>query len=197
MARTGEAENKTANQQLAAQQAAMYGKTNAAIDAYNKKLGDFEAGNYWVENPYLKADYLENQNRLAATGAHATSSAGAQQLEDTALRTGNNSASTTAAIKNIARQANQDAQTRQTQQSADDYNNWINMNESDLGWTLAPTGASNAAYGTATSGRSQALGNLTQLGMASYGPWNAAIGAAGAAVGGYYSGKKSGGGSNI
>lgn len=189
MARTGESENKAANAEYTATQNEALKKSNAAVDQYWKDLNAIKSGNMIVADPWITPGYLENQNRLGATGAHATSSAGAQQLEDTALRTGNNSASTAAAIKNITRQANQDVQTRQTAQAADDYNKWIDLNMNTLNQDLTPAGITNQIYNTSTSGRSQALGNLTQLGMASYGPWNAAIGAAGAAAGGYYAGK--------
>jgi hypothetical protein len=77
----------------------------------------------------------------------------------------------------------QNANTSLLQQHATDYLSNLNYQQGLLGEDLGTAPTATNLYGTATSGLNSANNNLTQLGLASYGPINSLIGAAGAAVG--------------
>jgi hypothetical protein len=75
----------------------------------------------------------------------------------------------------------QNANTSLLQQHATDYLSNLNYQQGLLGEDLGTAPTATNLYGTATSGLNSANNNLTQLGLASYGPINSLIGAAGAA----------------
>lgn len=176
MARTGEQENKTANTQLEAAQTQSLNNANEDRNKYNAAVSNLEAAG----NPYEDPKYLANESRVAATGSHAGQNAEKDLLDQETRRTGTNTAAAPwlRTMLGVNRErAGADALTGQyaeDQQNANAWKQWLTQAK------LGAAGVDTSIYGTATGGRSSALGNLTQLGLASYGPWNAAIGAAGA-----------------
>jgi len=188
MGRTGESQNKQAAADAASQQNAANAASMAAVNKYNSDLELRRQGKDLGQDPFTTPDYLSNLNRNFATSADATSNAAKAQLQDTALRTGTNSASTTAAIENTQRNAQRTANTGLNQQHANDYLSNIDYQNALLQGDLAPAGITNSLYGSAISGRNNADSNLTQFGLASYGPWNNLISAAGSAASGAASG---------
>lgn len=75
----------------------------------------------------------------------------------------------------------QNANTSLLQQHATDYLSNLNYQQGLLGEDLGTAPTATNLYGTATSGLNSANNNLTQLGLASYGPMSSLIGAAGLA----------------
>ena len=183
MGRTGEAENQAANTQLAQEQTAAYKQQMDQTAKFNTDVGTLKSGKNIGANPFATPTYLANENRDAATASGAVSAGAKAQLADAALRTGDNSASTNYAIKNQARTAQQDANTALMGQHSQDYLSNLNWQQGLLGNDLGAASATGQLYGTATSGRADALNNLTQFGLASYGPINSLVGAAGVAGG--------------
>lgn len=184
MARTGVAENSAANKTDAANAAAANARTTAATDKYNTDFDTLKAGKNIGIDPFSTSTYLSNLNRDFATTADATANAGNAQIADTALRTGDNSASYTEAIKNNSRNAQRTANSGLNAVHSADYGRNLDWQQALLQSDLAPAGISQSQYATSIGGQNAALGNLTQFGLASYAPWTAAIGAAGAAAGG-------------
>ena len=71
------------------------------------------------------------------------------------------------------------------ERSAGDFNKNVGYQTEMAGMPLRGAQASSPYFSGAVSGRSAALKNLTDYGMASYGPWQSAIQAAGGAAGAY------------
>src|SRR6185437_1437296 len=103
MGRTGESESKAASADAAKQQDAANAASMAAVGKYNSDLATLRSGQNIGQNPFSTPEYLSNLNRSYATSAGATADAAKANLQDVALRTGDNSASTIAAISNNAR----------------------------------------------------------------------------------------------
>lgn len=184
MARTGTDENKQANQQMSAIQQDQIRRANEATDAYNKRLGEIEAqGNPYDYNSASGATNLRNWNTLVGSASNAEEKAAEDEIEQDAKRTGLNSASTPYLKAEMGRRKTRDMATMRAQQAVEDQQNKISYDQWLLGAKLAPTGVDTSLFNTATGGRSSALNNLAQLGIASYGPVNAAIQAAGQAAG--------------
>ena len=177
MARTGTNENKEANQQMSAIQQDQIRRANEATDKYNRSIDALIAKG----NPWQDESYLRNVNIGIAGATSASNKAAADQLEMAGRRTRTNTASLGYDKAAIARAAMRAAAETRAAQSADDYGKWVDYQKWLAGARLAPTGVNTDMFGSATSGRSAALGNLTQLGIASYGPVNSLINAAGQA----------------
>lgn len=175
MGRTGEAQDNAANDRLTDQQTQFYNEQNQAIQNYNTQLAAITKQG----NPYTQPAYLQNEQSLINEATTASNKANAEGVKNEVGRTGTNTASlqyTKAKMSHDAAQAN--AATL-VGQRANDYQNANAWDQWLLGAQLGSAGAAGAGYGTATSGDSAALNNLTQLGLASYGPINSLIGAAG------------------
>lgn len=183
MSRTGTQENKQASATDAANASAANAASMAAVNKYNTDVGTLRAGNNIAQDPFATPKYLQNENLDYTTTANATANAAKANIANTALRTGDNSASYLSAIQNNQRAAQRAANTGLNQQHSQDYLNNLQYQQQMLNSDLAPAGITNSLYGTSIGGQDSSNSNLTQLGLAGYGPWNAAIGAAGAAAG--------------
>jgi hypothetical protein len=132
-------------------------------------------------NPYQSKSYLRNQNLMTSAAANAANTAANQKTRDAALRTGTNTAS-------VAAQAAENA--RAGQRQITDYNATRDTANQDK-WEaemqdlnrdqLAGAQSEENMFGTAVSGRSNALNNLTDIQAQQNALWQAGIGAVGAA----------------
>lgn len=183
MARTGEQENKDANAKNAQYAAENEQKANASIDSFNSGLQQLKLkGNLGEVNPWLDQGYLSNVNRLNATAANSATNAAKDQLETANLRTGYNTAATPALLTDLALKKMRFMNEQQAGRATADWDKFQDYQRWLLQSRLGPAGLNAGMFGTATSGRSAALKNLTDFGLASYGPVNQAISGA-AAVG--------------
>src|SRR5262245_39855013 len=105
MARTGKQENQEANKQYSAIEADQIRRANLATDSFNNLLAKVMKGETdAIKDPYKDEGYLQNQNILAAGAASSANKAAAEQLNTEALRTGSNTASRAATIRDLGRQ---------------------------------------------------------------------------------------------
>lgn len=181
MGRTGTAENQQNNQQMEAIQQQQNDVLTADQAKFTSDSAKLQNGQDIGANPYTNPDYLRNQNMIAATTADAGNNAEADQLEATTRRTGLNSASLGYTKDDMSRNKVRALTDYMAGLNDTNYNKNLAWQQYLLGNDMGTAGVANNAFGTATQGRDSSLQNLTQIGLASYGPWNALIGAAGAA----------------
>lgn len=183
MARTGVNENKDANKQMAADQNAAFQTGQKAIGSYNQGVATLERGGNIGANPYLNPTYLASVNRLQAGALNNENNAAKNNLQMLQRRTGGmNSTATAGAISDAALQKERLATGLSAGRTAEDYGKNLDWQQYLLQSRLAPAGVESPYFGTATQGRSASLKNLTDFGIASYGPWMSAIQAAGQAA---------------
>lgn len=182
MARTGSDENKQANQQMQAQQKKAFDTGQAGVNEFNTNYATLKSGGQIAPNPWKSADYLGNVNRLQSGALNAEEDAGRDELTRLNLRTGGlNDTATTGAITDLKLRKMRLADQLSAERAATDFNRNLIYQTQLAEMPLEATNAESGYYGTATSGRGTALKNLTDLGIAAYGPWTAAIAAAGQA----------------
>lgn len=194
MARTGVNENKQANQQLMSDQNAAFVRGQKAVGNFSQGEATLERGGNVGANPYLSPTYLASVNRLQAGALDSENNAAKNNLQMLQRRTGGmNSTATAGGIADAALQKERLASELSAGRTAADYNRNLDWQQYLLQNRLAPAGAEGGYFSTATSGRSASLKNLTDLGIAAYGPWMAAIQAAGQAASAGLSGGAGGG----
>lgn len=184
MARTGTAEAKSENADTTAQSKQAFATSQTAVNKYNQNEATLNSGGQVAANPWSNQGYLANVNRVQSAALEGANEGGKVAIENNNRRTGGlNSTAAFGAIKSQALQKMRLADQLTAERRQQDYMNNIAYQQNQAQAPLNVASAENPYYGTATTGRSSAVGNLTQIGLASYGPWNAAIGAAGAAAG--------------
>jgi len=125
---------------------------------------------------------LANVNRLQANSLDASQQSADAQLEALDKRTGGlNSSATAYGMKDLAGQKMRLADQLSSERAANDYRSNVGYQQQLLSDEFEPAQLEGGYYGTAMGGQDAALGDLTQFGLASYGPWMSAISAAGAA----------------
>lgn len=183
MARTGVQENKDANTQNAAQKTQAFQTGQSAVGQYQKNISTLDSGQNVAANPYLNPSYLAAVNRGQAGALNANNDAARFQLEATNRRTGGlNTGATAGAVRDLSLQKMRLGDQLSSQRTAQDWQNNIGYQLQMAQAPLQTAQAETPYYGTATSGQGAALGNLTQFGIAQYGPWMAGIQAAGGAA---------------
>lgn len=193
MGRTGESEAETANQQDQAQKNQAYQTGQTAISSGQAALQKLMSGQNIGANPFSSPAYLSNVNKLQADSLDANNNADATQLQQLNKRTGGlNNSATALGIQQMDMQKGRTADALSAQRADQDYLNNIGYQQSLLQDIYQPASLESGYYGTGTQGQDSALGDLTQFGIASYGPWESAIAAAGAAGGGAASGYEQG-----
>lgn len=182
MARTGEQENKDANQLSSDERKQAFSTGQSSVASGQAALQKLLRGENIGADPFQNPKYLANVNRLQANSLDASQESANRDLEAQNKRTGGlNTGGTQGTIKDLALQKMRLADTLSSQRAAGDYRSNLDYQQNLLQDTLAPAGIESGYFGTAVGGQNAALGNLTQFGLASYGPWMAAIQAAGGA----------------
>lgn len=173
MARTGENENKAANQQYQQEQTKAFGTAQGGVDAFNRNVQNLEAGRAVAANPWANPDYLATQNRLQSDALNSATDAGKTELQDVNARTGGlNTSANRAAITSLALQKARLANQLGAQRSAQDYNKNVQYQTQIAGMPLEAASAESPYFSGATSGRNASLDNLTKFGLQSQGFWN-------------------------
>ncbi len=184
MARAGDQAAQSADQQYSQYATTAFNNANADSAAENNDISSLE-GN----NPYTSKSYIQNQNLLASAGMNAQNAQAKQQLNDTALRTGTNTAALSRTIASNARasQRQQDAYTAGAAQQNTDK-----ATQLQLGLIGARNAAANTQaglYGSSVGGQGTAENNLTALQGQDEQLWGNIIGGVAGGVGSAFQGK--------
>lgn len=186
MSRTGEQENKQAQKDTAVQQKQSFDTGQKAIGQYQTNVNTLKSGGQVAADPWTNPKYLANVNRSQAASLEGADEGGKIAIEQNNRRTGGlNSTAAIGATRDLALKKMRLADQLTSERNQGDYMKNVLYQQQMAETPLNIASAENPMYGTATSGRGAALNNLTQFGLASYGPVNAAIGAVGQAAGAY------------
>lgn len=184
MARVGEDQSKAANATFAGQGQQAFQGAQQDLTQANTDQANLRSGKMVGADPYMNPQYLAAVNRLRSGALNQQNDAADQQLRATQARAGGmNSTATTGAIGKLAEDKMRLGSQLGAEQTAGDWTKNIGY---QLNLAQQPVEAARAQtdlYRTATGGQSDALKNLTSFGLADYGPWMAAIQAAGGAAG--------------
>lgn len=139
-----------------------------AAESFGAAQGD--VGNYLSNvnsalaagNPFESKDYLTQQN-LATSGAmNSEKDAADQALQQTAARTGTNTAALANEEGNIARTGQRDLTNYNATRDTANEGTWLNQQDKLLGDEATGAGEEAGLYGTSVGGQSADLGSLTK-----------------------------------
>jgi len=186
MARVGQQENSAANRDYSAEQKSAFNTGQREVGAFDRNVATLDRGGQVAANPWQSDGYLSNVNRLQSGALNSEENAGKEELQRNNLRTGGlNSGATIGATKGLALNKMRLGEQLSAERSAGDFNKNVGYQTQMAGMPLEGAHAASPYFGGAITGRSAALKNLTDYGMTSYGPWQAAIQGAGGAAGAY------------
>jgi hypothetical protein len=157
---------------------------NTAMSGYNNNLSTMEGQG----NPYTSKSFLTNQNLLTSGAMNANNMKAKQQLQDTALRTGENTAAINDTIADSARQGQRTMDQYNAQAANDNEDKYLQYEQGLLHDRLAGADSEAGILGTTTQGSDAALGDLTNADDAEMGMWGQIIGGAAAGAGAAYGG---------
>lgn len=196
MARTGEAEAKTAQGTYAGQADQAYTAGQGDLTQYRGDIAKLASGRDVGANPYQNPAYLGNEAKLQANALDAASSAGATDLRLANRRSGGlNTGATQGAISGLALQKMRLGDQFTAQRGSEDYGKNIAFQQFLANAPLNAAKGEEGMYGTATVGQTANEHELNQYGLQSNQAWlslrnqlimaamKAAAGAAGAAGG--------------
>jgi len=184
MARTGQNEaqqnwNTTKNQQGQA-----FGTGQAAVAEAKTRMDNLAAGKQAVANPWMNPNYLAAVTRATSGSLNAANDAGAAELRMQNRRSGGmNGTATAGAISDLALRKMRLGDQLTAERTAQDWNKNVAYQATQAEAPLEIARTETPYYSTGTSGMGQAAQDLTQFGLASYGPYEALIQAAGQGVG--------------
>lgn len=199
MARTGQDEAAAANKTYNAEEQTAFNQGQSDIGQFNQNESTLNRGGMVATDPWKSAGYLSNVNRLQSGALNSETNSATDALQRTNRRTGGfNTGAVVGAQKGLALDKMRMGSEMSAGRAAQDFNKNVNYQQSQAQAPLAAAGAESPYFGGAVSGQGGALKDLTDFGMASYGPWNSAIQASGGALAAYLKnqGGQGGGGNN-
>lgn len=177
--------DSAANGQYQAWEKAALNNYNNSMAGYNDSLDAMSAGG----DPYTSKSFLTNQNILTSGAMHANNMKAKQQMQDTALRTGDNTAAINDTIAENARSGQRLQDQYNAQAANDNEDKYLQYEQALLRDRLAGADSEAGLFSTDTSGRDAALADLTNADDAEMGMWGNIIGGAAAGAGSAFGGK--------
>jgi hypothetical protein len=146
------------------------------VDLFGGNIAKLTAGKDVGANPYQTPAYLANEAQLQSGALEGENAAADTQLRQANRRSGGlNTGSTQGEISGLALQKMRLADQLTAGRSAQDYEKNIAFQRFLASAPLSAASATGGLFGTSTSGQNSSLGDLTQFGLASYGPYNQLI----------------------
>lgn len=136
-----------------------------ALGSYQGDIGDYMSNvNSAIAagNPFQSKDYLTQQNLTTSGAMNSENDAAKEQLQQTAARTGTNTAALANEEASTARQGQRDLTNYNATRDTENENTWLNQQDKLMGDQLAGANSEAGIYGTATGGRDSALSSMTQ-----------------------------------
>ena len=182
MARTGVNEAQNANATNAAEKSQAFTTGQGAIGQASGNIAQLTKTGSVGADPWMSTGYLSNENKLQSEALDQSTNAGKTAIARQNIATGGlNGASTPLAIRDLSLQKGRLADQLTAERASQDFDKNVAYQQNLATLPLSVAGAESPYFSTATSGQDSSLNNLTQFGLASYGPWMAAIQAAGQA----------------
>lgn len=185
MARSGTAANQDANNQYSNYETQAVGNYNSDMNGYNSKLSQMEGAG----NPYQSKSYLQNQNMLTSAAMNSQNTQAKQQLQDTALRTGTNTAALGGQISENARAGQRTMDQYNAGTATQNQDKYLQYEQNLLGDQLAGANSQAGIYATDVNGRNNADSNLITAQGQNQQMWGNIIGGVAGGVGGAFAGK--------
>jgi hypothetical protein len=180
--RPGQAQSAQANTTYGSEATTANTNAQADLTQANQDQTNLRSGKMVGADPYLNPQYLAAVNRLRSGSLNQATNAGDQQIRALNARTGGmNSTASTGEIGKLALDKARLGSQLGAEQTAGDWTKNIGYQLNLAQQPLQSAAEQAKLYGTATQGQDSAIGNLSQFGLASYGPWMAALTAAGGA----------------
>ena len=182
MPRVGEDESKSANKIYGNQSQQAFTGAQGDITQARSDQAALRSGKMVGADPYLNPQYLAAVSRLRSGALNQQNNAADAQLRAEQKRTGGmNSTATTGTIGKLALDKMRLGNELGAEQTAGDWTKNIGYQLQLAQQPLQTAGAEEGLYRTATGGQEGALKNLSDFGLAQYGPYMAALQAAGGA----------------
>jgi hypothetical protein len=180
--RPGQAQSNQANTTYGGQSQTSFDNAQQDLTQAKQDQTNLRAGKNVGADPYLNPQYLAAVNRLRSSSLDQNTNAGTEQIRALNARTGGmNGTATTGAIGKLALDRARLGDQLGAEQTAGDWTKNIGYQLNLAQQPIEAAKVQGGLYGTATGGQNDALRNLTQFGIASYGPWMSALSAAGGA----------------
>lgn len=157
---------------------------NTSANNYQSDINNFNSNvNSQIAqgNPYQSKAYLQNQNLMTSGAANAANTKANQQVRDTALRTGSNTAAVAATQAENARAGQRQVTDYNATRDTANLDKWEADQQDLTKDQLAGANSEAGMFGTTTAARDSALGDLTTIQGQQDALWQAGIGAAGKA----------------
>jgi len=184
MARSATQANNDANTQYTNYENQAAGNYNKQMQGFTTNLSGMQAN-----DPYQSKSYLQNQGKMASAAMNSADAQAKQQLLQTAGRTGTNTAALSNTIASSARAGQRQNDAFNAETATQNTDKSAAYQESLLRDQLAGAGSEANMYGTNVSGRSNALGNLTQAQLANQQMWGSIVGGVAGGAGAAFGGK--------
>jgi len=182
LARTGVQQNQTANQTFGNEASEAFNQGQGDISQFNQNTAQLQAGKNVGADPYLNPQYLAAVNQMRSGALNQNNNAADQKIRATQAKTGGmNSTATTGAIAGTTGATERLGNELGAQQTAQDWQKNVGYQLNLAQQPLMAARAQSPYFSGAVQGQGDALKNLTQYGLAQYGPWMSAIQAGGAA----------------
>lgn len=159
MAKAATQANKDANSDYS-------GWERTSLNNYNNDMGGYMSNvnaALGAGNPYQSKSYLTNQNLQTSGAMNAADTKAKQQLRDTALRTGTNTAAVAGQVAENARAGQRDLTNYNATRDTANEDKWLQQQQQLRQQQLAGANSEAGMFGSSTSGRSDALNNLTSI----------------------------------
>jgi hypothetical protein len=157
---------------------------NTAANNYQSDINNFNSNvNSKIAqgNPYQSKQYLQNQNLMTSGAMNSANTKANQQVRDTALRTGSNTAAVAATQAENARAGQRQVTDYNATRDTANTEKWEQEQQQLRSEQLQGANSEAGMFGTATSGRDASLSDLTSIQGQQNALWQAGIGAVGAA----------------
>jgi len=183
LARTGQDESSQANKINQQEKEQAYATGQKAVGEAQGNLTKLMTTGRVGTNPWTNPDYLANENKLQSEAVDQNYNSAKAAINRANTSTGGLNGSVAAlTTRDLGLQSARLADQLTAERAATDYDKNVGYQQNLATMPLGIASAESPYFGTATTGQDSALGNLTQFGLASYGPWMAAIQAAGGAA---------------
>lgn len=145
-----------------------------SLASYGNDMGSYMSnvnGALAAGNPYQSKDYLQKQNIQTSGSMNAANDTAQQQLRDTALRTGTNTAAVAGQVAENARAGQRDLTNYTAGRDTNNEDKWLMQQQGLRQQQLEGANSEAGVFGTTTGGRTDSLNNLTSIQNATNDNW--------------------------
>lgn len=162
------------------------GNAASALGAYQGDIGNYMSNvnsALAAGNPFESKDYLTQQNLETSGAMHSASDAANQKVQQTAARTGTNTAAIANEEESAGNQASRDLTQYNAGRDTQNENTWLNEQQGLLKDQESGAASEAGVYGSSLGAQSSDLSSMTQADDAEDQMWAGIAGAAASGAG--------------